>query len=296
MEQRVEIKGIQWQNLEKPDNGELAAFIRATELLPIDAEFIMHDHQRPEVAIRSDYILTLVHIPVFDKKLRVTSGAPLYFVVKENTIYTLQYQHIVTLQKIIQEFEKNADIHRELFSDSALSLALYLISLLNSSSFRKVTRLAKHIEIAEDAVFHGNERKMVEEVGILTRDVLDFRRIIRPQITLFSLASLDDFPDDIRAQWARISGQLNQMWELLQALHDSTKELRNTNDSMLQYKENELLRLLSFYSIIAIPILMLANPYSSGDPEARSVFWGALGILLLLLGLIFLRAKRRRVL
>lgn len=292
----MEVGGVTWHNLERPDNNELAAFIRDTNLSTLDAEFIMHDHQRPEVTVRADYILMLIHVPVFDKKLRVTSAAPLYFVVKENKIFTLQYDHIVTIQKILQEFESNSDKHMELFGDNALSLTLYIISLLNNSSFRKIARLIKHIEIAEDAVFHGNERKMVEEIAVLARDVLDFRRIIRPQITIFSNLSSNDFPEDIQAQWQRLSGQLEQMWDALEALHDSTKELRDTNDSLLQYKENALLRLLSVYSIIAIPVLVLTNPYSSSNFFTRGLFWGGLVLLIMLLALIFLRAKRRRVL
>lgn len=300
MEERIEIHGITWSNISQPDNKELAAFVRNSNLLSVDAEFIANNHQRPEVTVRDNYVLILLHIPVFDKKLRVTSGAPIYFVVRENAIYTLQYDPIVTVHKIMKEFEKKPDKEVDFMADNALNLALHIIGLLNTSSFRKITRLAKHIEIAEDAVFHGNERKMVEEVAILSRDVLDFRRIIRPQITLFAQLPPDEFPPNIQTQWLRIGGQLNQIWEVLQALHDSSKELRDTNDSLLQHKENELLRLLSYYSIITIPIWIFVSPF---DPTAEGattqdqiIFWGTLSLVTAILLFVFIRARMRRVL
>lgn len=300
MEERAQIHGITWRNISQPDNKELASFVREGNLLSIDAEFIANNYQRPEVTVRDDYVLILLHIPVFDKKLRVTSGAPLYFIVRENAIHTLAYGPIVTLQKIMKEFNAQADQELDFMADNALNLTLHIIGLLNTSSFRKITRLAKHIEIAEDAVFHGNERKMVEEVAILSRDVLDFRRIVRPQITLFTHLPPDTFPPNIQTQWMRIGGQLNQIWEVLQALHDSAKELRDTNDSLLQHKENELLRLLTYYSIITIPIWIFVSPFDPMAEDAtfadQTIFYGTLGLLVTILLFVFIRARIRRVL
>jgi magnesium transporter len=294
-------KDISWVDLQEPSNEELAAFVREVDLSPTDAEFIVRDHQRPEITVRPHYILLLVHVPVYDKKIRVTSGAALYCLITAQKIYSLHYQPVVALQKIIKDFSDHPAKQEEYFGDSALSLALYIVSMLNEASFRKIGRLTKHIQIAEDAIFHGNERKMVEEIAVLTRDVLDFRTIIRPQVTLFQSAP-SGLPtdDDIPTQWQRVASQYTQLWEILGSLLESTKELRDTNDSLLQYKENELLRMLTIYSIIAIPVWIFVSPYNPRGAQATAidiiVFWGVLGLLIVFLLFIFLRSKRKRVL
>lgn len=300
MEETLTANGITWKNVESPSNEELAAFVREVALEPVDAEFVVRDQQRPEIAIRENYILMLVHVPVFDKKIRVTSGVAVYFLITEKSLYTIQYEPVISLQKIIKDFSEHPEKQEEYIRENGLYVALHVISELNISSFRKIRRLAKHIEIAEDAVFHGNERKMVEEVALLTRDVLDFRKILRPQVTLFASMPDKPFTTEIKAQWLRISGQINQLWEVLQSLYESTKELRDTNDSLLQYKENELLRVLTFYSIIAIPMWIFVSPFNPRSdvaaPVDHIVFWSVLGLLLLFLVFMFTRFKRRRVL
>ncbi len=299
MKTSLTAKGVTWTNIEEPSNDELAAIVREVGLSPVDAEFIVRGDLRPEITVRENYILILMYVPVFHKKLRVTSGTALHFLVTSAQLHTLQYEPIVSLQKIIKDFSENPEKQEEYFNDDALSLALYILSQIHNSSFRKIGRLAKHIEIVEDAVFQGNERKMVEEVAILSRDVLDFQKIIRPQVPLFAAMPDQPFDEHIKTQWKRISGQISQMWELLQSLHDSSKELRSTNDSLLQHKENELLRMLSLYSIITIPIWIFVSPYIPRGADTGVgdviIFWGVLLFLILFLLAIFVRAKRRKV-
>lgn len=300
MEETLSAKDITWAHVSEPSNEELAAVVREAQLTPADAEFIVRDHQRPEITVQPDYVVILLLVPVFDKQLRVTSGAAVYLIVTEKKLYTINYEPVVSLQKIMKDFTDHPDKQEEYFGVSALGLALHVMTQLHMSAFRKVRRLAKHIEIAEDAVFHGNERKMVEEVAILTRDVLDFRKIVRPQLNMFAEVVSEPFPDEIKTQLHRLAGQVHQLWEILQSLHESTKELRNTNDSLLQYKENELLRMLTWYSIIAIPVWIFIGPFDPFQREAQAyehiTFWSILGLLVLFLGWIFIHGKRRRVL
>lgn len=293
---KLPVLSLQWVDTHEASNEELAAFARDANLLPADTEFLLEGLQRPEIAFRSEYTLMLIHVPVFNKRTRVTSGAALAFIATDTHLYTLHEEPIVTLERIRKDMEENPEKHEEAVGNTPLSLALYIMNQLTHSSFRKLTRLAKHIDIAEDAVFFGNERKMVEEIAVLGRDVLDFRRIVRPHIHLF-----DELPAEIdentAAAWKRLGSQMRQMWELLESLNDSAKELRTTNDALLQHKENELLRMLSLYSIIVIPIWVFVTPYDPrGSFGDAVIFWTVLGALALALLFIYIRAKRRKVL
>ncbi len=299
MKQSLSSKGITWTDFQAPSNDELAEFVRATGVLPIDAEFIVQDHQRPEVTARDAYILVLVHVPGFDTKSRVTSGVALYVLVTQTQMFTLHYNPIITLQRVMKDFEEQPEKQEEYFSDTPISLALYAISKLNNSAFRKVQKLVKHTEIAEDAVFHGNERKMVEEIAVLSRDVLDFRRIGRSQVGLFNEVPEGVFDHEATTQWRRLGSQTSQLWEMLESVHESIQELRNANDSMLQHKENELLRMLTLYSIITIPLWVFVGPYNPRGVGATIVdyivFWSVIIGLVLVLIYIFMRAKKRKV-
>lgn len=304
METTLSSKDITWVNLVEPTTEELAALVRELNLERVDAEFIVQDHHYPEIAVRGSYILLLMQIPVFDKKARVTSGVPLYFFISQNRLWTLHYENLPTLQTIIEDFQEKPAKQEEYFSDTSLSLALTIVSQLTLASFHKLEKLHKYIEIVADAVFHGNERKMVEEIAILNRDVMDFRSIIRPQAPLFSeLPNHPLFDEETRQQWWRLNRQMKKMWEFLQSITDNMQELAKTNTSLLQHKENELLRLLTWYSIITIPIVTFLAPFAPSFTNGshpslvdQLIYWGALVVLSIILLVIFLRFRKKSVL
>jgi Mg2+ and Co2+ transporter CorA len=216
-------------------------------------------------------------------------------------MWTLHYQPIVSMKRLWQEYEESEAKRDEYFGSDSLGLALHVVNTVVAGAFRKLERLAKHIDIAEDAIFHGHERQMVEEVSLLMRDVMDFRKITRSQIDLFkSPADHALFTPETNAQWRRLNGQMQKTWDILEGLLESTKELEKTNSRLLQHKENELLRMLTYYSIFSIPALYIfqaVNPFSGNQPKAiMALYWGLLGVLVIVLAIIFTRFKRKRVL
>lgn len=302
MKHEITANGLRWVNVQCPESDELAEFIRECGLRRDDAEYVAERYHRPGITVRDDYLLTMEQVPVFDRKLRLTQGVALFFVIRENTLHTLHYEPIITVDKIIQDLSESGEWQEELFREGAMSLALSIVSLLYESSFRKLERLNKHIDIAEDAVFQGNERKMMEEVSLLTRDVMDFRKVIRVQTNLFKKLPRSPLVTSAAAvQWERVSGQALRMWDVLESMFESVKELGNTNFTLLQHKENELLRLLTIYSIVVIPMLVLTDPFF--DPRANDstvvddlAFWMILGVLIMTLLIIMVKVKRKKLL
>lgn len=291
--------GVVWIPAERPEPEELAQIVREAELKTMDAEFVAQDRQRPAVITREGYTLILITVPVFDQGARVTSGAALYLIARGERLTTVQYEPIAALAKLKAALEESPEKRDEYFGSNALELALFLIGEMYESAGRKLKRLAKQIDIAEDAIFHGNERKMVEEVAVLTRDVMDFRKIIRSQRQLFTLPPAH-FEATAQEQWRRLGVQVLKLWEMLESLYESTGELSNTNFRLLQHKENELLRLLTYYSIAAIPVYIIISPItqrmSDPSPWYKAAFFGIVTVLIATLLLIFWRFRRKKVL
>lgn len=300
MKQVLSTKEIEWVELAEPTNEELAEFVRDSHLSAADAEFVVQNHYRPEVARRPNYLLFLLEVPTFDKKTRVTRGVALYVLVSQQKLWTLHYEPIPALQRIVQDFTDTPAKQEEYFSDSATSLTLYVINILHNFTAQKLERLRAHIDIVSDAVFHGNERKMVEEIAVLRRDVMDFRAIMRPQSSLFDVPPQHALvPDELREEWLRLAGQLKRIWDMLESLSEKVQELADTNEALLQHKENQMLRILTMYSIIAIPAFILVAPINLPEVRADSpLFWLFIGLVaaftLILIG-IFVRLRGRRM-
>ena len=289
-----------WKHNSSPSNEDLVQATRDAKLSKLDSELIVHGNQGPQFIVRGDYKIILIHIPIREHTIKSIENRTLTFIIQKDSLITITRSAIPMLDEIFADYSNNPDAYQET-GTSPLSLAFTIIDRLNTSTLKKIHHLLKRVEIAEDAIFHGNERKMVEEIAILSRDVLDFHRIALPQKGLFqSIHRQYAFTIPEQEVLSHIHNQAEQMWYTLQALHSSMQELRNTNDSLLQHQENELLRSIFSYSILAIPFLAIINvfnPHRSGATILDSIFfWGIIAFLIIVLIFIFARAKKKRVL
>jgi len=294
--------GLTWESYVQPEPSELAEIVRESGLAAADAEFLVQKHHRPQVTVRDGYILIHIHVPTFDRANRITRGVSLYCIVREEKLWTINHEAVVSLDRLRKDYEDASEVREEYFSGGSMALALHIISEMHGGAFEKLERLTKHIDIAEDAIFQGNERKMVEEVSMLMRDVMDFRKVIRLQTSLFASAPEHAFMnDDTRIVWRRLHNQTLRLWDVLEGLYETVKELSQTNTSMLQHKENELLRLLTIYSVVMIPMLILVDPiFAPREADAvlsdHVAFGAVLVVMLGTLIFIFGRSKKKRLL
>ena len=236
---------------------------------------------------RAAYELVRVEVPVFDRKLRASFGVGLDCIVLLDQLITLQARPIPVLEKLINGLERTPEQYATEELKTPTDLLKYLLRQVHQGTLRKLDRLHKYIDIAEDAVFQGNERKMVEEISLLMRDISDLRKIMRPQRRLFHGTT-----------WQELTQDVGKVWDGLEALQESILQLAKTNSTLLQYKENELLRLLTIYSIVAIPLWILITPFTPRVGQASLlafvVYWSVLLFLLLSLFVIFARLRGKR--
>ena len=66
-------------------------------------------------------------------------------------------------------------------SETTGHLLFYIIKGILEDALTKLERIAAKVEYIEQEIFKGEERKMVFEISVAKRDIIDFRRILAPQ-------------------------------------------------------------------------------------------------------------------
>lgn len=289
MRTELSIAGITWHRLVEPTGSELAAVARDVPLEAADAALLGESLTRAALVTRPTYELLRVEVPVFDRKIRASFGVAFDCIVLPDRLITLQARPIPVLEKLVDGLEQHPEQDLGVAMTSPNDLLKYILRQIHHGTLRKLDRLYKYIDIAEDAVFQGNERKMVEEISLLMRDVSDLRKIIRPQRRLFQ-----------GTPWQELTQDMGKVWDGLETLHESILQLSKTNYTLLQYKENQLLRLLTIYSIVAIPLWILITPFNPTRADASAidvvVYWGILAVLAIGLIFIFAWFRGKRIL
>jgi len=155
----------------------------------------------------------------------------------------------------------------------------------------------------EEHVFTGREKEILEDIAILRRNVLDFRRTIKPQQhTLESLVAQGPhlYGEKVKPFLTDLVGEYLKVWSLLENHKETLDALYETNDSLLAAKINETMRVFTILAFISFIPAAIANIYGmniSHIPllERPNAFWMILGLMALATGLVYLMLKWRKL-
>ncbi len=163
--------------------------------------------------------------------------------------------------------------------------------------------IADHIENIEEKVFNNEEEKMLKEISIIKRDIINFRKAIKPQRTVLeSLARITPrfTIENMSAYSQEVIGSNIKVWNNVENHKEMIEALEHTNESLLSHKLNETMQILTAFSVIMLPLTLLASIFGMnvvmGMPFANNPFgfWMIMVLMFvtIVLSLIFFKFKK----
>ena len=134
-------------------------------------------------------------------------------------------------------------------------------------------------------------RKMGNKLERLEQEIINFRKVIRPQRAV--LRDLERtkqryLPDDLDIYFDDINDASERIWDMLENYKEVVEALESTNESVLSHRVNEVLRVLTAFSVVILPLTLIASIFGmnvavpgEGSIEA---FWVIMASMVLLLG------------
>jgi len=199
-----------------------------------------------------------------------------------------------------QKFRKTRDRHMGRGSGRLLYSVIDRLVDYCEPVLRTVDRNIRHIE---GSIFSEDPRRVVEEISIVRRDIIALRRIIRPQIPIVRSLETKDRPfirEDLEVYFSDITDHLNRLWDLLEDHREVVVGLSETSDSVISYRLNDTMRILTVISAILMPLFVLSDIYGMNiklpfqqEPWA---FGAILGIMALIVAATLILFRRWRML
>src|SRR3972149_2879317 len=258
-------KSLTWVDLESPVVEDVKILMREYNIPPIVADELLKPTIRPRADIHGNIIYLILHFPIYDISRKVSEPCEVDFILGKNLIITAHYKSIIPLHELVKIFEVGILLKENHFAKSVGRLTFLITKKLYDYALRQLGHLHNKIVEIEEKIFTGQEKEMVKEISYVQRDVLEFQRAIHAHgSVLKSLYETDpkitgkDFPhylNGILAELARVERP-----------RDSSKEtielLRDTNDSLLSSKTNEIMKTLTVMAFVTFPAMFLATLFS----------------------------------
>jgi magnesium transporter len=257
-------KNLTWIDLERPTHEEVKQVITEWNIHPIVGQELIGPTLRPKVEIYPNFIYLILHFPVTERKRngRPVAQREIDFIIGKNFIITTRYDAVDSLHRFAKLFEVNSILDRNDIGEHAGFVFYYMIREIYDSLLHEMEYINDSIRTIEGNIFKGKERAMVMRISEVSRDLLDAKRSMRLHkeiLESFDIAARKFFGEEFSYYSKAIIGEYYKVHNALESDMDSISELRQTNNSLLDTRENEIMKRITIIAFLTLPASVITN-------------------------------------
>jgi magnesium transporter len=261
---------LTWINIEEPTEQDTEYLAQNYPFHPLDLDDCLSRIQRSKIDEYKDYLFLVFHFPIFNKEARVTTPSQLAVFIGPKYLITLHNGELKPLVKLFRECQIDKESQQEYFSQGPGYLLYRILDRLVDYCLPILNKIGANIETTEDNIFssHGMPRA-IEEISILRRDVISFRRIIWPMRAVVSSLEpkIRRFTTmDLKVYFGDMVDHLDKIWDGLDEYKEVIEGLNSTHDSLATNRTNEVMRMLTVIATILLPLTVIASIYGMNVP------------------------------
>ncbi len=292
---------LTWLNIERPTELEIEYLTRNYHFHPLDLDDCLSRIQRPKLDEYKDYLFMVLHLPVLPGEMQVATASQVSIFISDNYLITLHKGDLKPLVKFFRECEIDEGFRAENFGKGSGYLLYSLIDKMIDYCFPILSSIGASIENTEDEIFSNSSLKTIEEISILRRDVIAFRRIIWPMRAV--LGSLEPkvrryTSMDLEIYFGDTVDHVDKIWDGLDEYKEIIEGLNDTYDSMVSNRTNIVMRMLTVVATILLPITVVTGIFGMNVPlpmqesvNSLLLVFGSSTVVTILM-LMFLRYKK----
>ena len=154
-------------------------------------------------------------------------------------------------------------------------------------SFYLVDEINKKLNSLEKKVFAvSKDRNMLQDILRINKDIINFRRIILPQRAV--LAQLEHIrfskmDSNLEIYFDNIVDKIEKIYSTLESFKELAEALHQTNETMIVQKTNNVIRVLTIFSVVLLPLTLISGLYGMNVELPTNSFNSIVLIMLLVL-------------
>lgn len=301
--QEVKTSEVRWLHFSKPKLSDFDYLRNNFKFHPLDIDDCISPTQRSKMDEYTEYIFMILTFPYFNHKEKEINGSEIDFFIGPGYLITVTDGNLPTLNHFFEQCQLNMAFREKYLSEGPTQLLYAIVNKLQHYCYPMLAHIDEDIENIEKIIFHGYEKKMVKEILEVKRNIVSFRRSMQSHKNVIrKLISKKDkyfIPNSITVYFSNILEQTKDLWDILENLKEDIEALHSTNESLISFRLNDIMKILTIISVILLPINMIASIFGMNTPIMPFVtnpygFWIILSIMAtLVIVAVFIIKKKR---
>jgi len=259
--EKITFNNITWIDIQNPQEEDLEILKEKFKLHPFISNQFLPPIHRPKIEEFPNQLFIVLHFPVYNEKIRQTKPVELDFIVTHNTLITSHQEEIPALKNFFNECNLQNYYQTKHF-ETIGHLVLGLLDWMIDSCLPMLDHIGERIEEIESHVFEGKEKEMLSEIAMVKKDLIDFRRAIKPQRSVLEILGKKTprfFSEKVKPLAQEVIGSLVRVWNVLENHRELINSIEQTNNSLLSYKLSDIMKILTVVSFITFPLSVIVG-------------------------------------
>ncbi len=247
------------------------------------------------------YLFGVLHFPIYDKQVQRLNAAELDLFIGHDYVVTIPNGALHPVTRLFARCEEDEAFREQLFARGSGRLLYEILDDLFDYCFPILDKIAHKLDGIEDEMFEGRSQEVVRDISNVKQEIISYRKIIKPERSTLRVLErrVETFlPEDLADYFDDIVDSAERIWDLLDNYKEVVDGLESTNESVLTHRQNDVLRFLTVFTVIVLPLTMLTGVFGMNvafpGEGTREAFWVIVAVLVaVLLGMVgFFRWRR----
>lgn len=261
-----------WVRLVSPTQEEVTTLALEYGLNHAVTQDILSSTPRQKVEAHGDLVYAVFHIPAYKSSHSKSHLQEVDFLIGDSFIITVQYDTIDALHRFSKEAEVKHLLGKEdtVHTTPSMIFAAVLKELYGGVQ-NEMNAMQDDLRVVEDRIFEGKEREMVTHLSRIGRDLLDLKRTLTPHqhhferlLSIAEVTKNKQFSEHVsyvfERHYRKIADNLTNSIDLM-------SELRETNNSLVSTKQNEVMKTLTILAFITFPLTLVTGIFGMNTDD-----------------------------
>jgi len=259
----IEAAGLRWLQLEEPTAVETAWLAQNFEFHELDLEDVLSTRQRPKIDEYDEYMFIVLHVPHYNKERARLDAAELNVFIGRDYIVTLPNVPLKPVGRLFAQLEDNKERREEYFSKGSGYVLYEILSELFDYCFPILDKIGFKLDRMREAIFtERRSEDVVRDISDVKHEIVSYRKVIKPErstLRLLERSRTRYLPEDLEVYFDDVVDKAERVWDQLDNYKEVVEALETTNESVIAHKQNDILRILTIFSVILLPLTLITG-------------------------------------
>jgi magnesium transporter len=260
---------------------------------------VLQTHARPKIYEYDDCIYISVKMLQFNEKKNRISSENLVLIFKENLLISFQEKVGDVFEPVRDRLRKN---RKRIRSSGPDYLTFALLDIVIDNYIYIISRIGENIELLDEKLINNPSQEVIQEINKFKGEINYLRKIIKPcreMIMRFVKMESDFIQENIHVYLKELQHNIDLANDSVDSYREILSDQLSILHSNMSNKLNDILKFLTIFSVIFIPLTFIAGIYGTNFdyiPELRLQYgyfmmWGIM--IAIAIGMIFYFKKKK---